>query len=293
MTYGGATVAYVTDHEPFWNAPGPGFRHPGDQRHFEFLRNADLVIHDAQYSEEEYRSKRGWGHSTVDYATDIAIAADVRKLALFHHDPTHDDETVEQLEKHSKARAAAAGSSLDVFAAYEGLELKIDGSSRKTTTLSDSALERRPVSGGRILIVTARPSDLATAEETLAEDGLVINAAANGNSAVQTATEVPPNLVIISSRLPDGDVAGFIQKIREVSANSELPVLILTDEQDSQDAFENTESVATDYLANPFSPPMLWTRVRAWLARTMNASDRKSTRLNSSHVSESRMPSSA
>src|SRR5512132_118844 len=61
-----ATVAYVTDHEPFW---GDGLsQHPGDQRHIAFLRGADLLIHDAQYSETEYLTHVGWGHSTVQYA---------------------------------------------------------------------------------------------------------------------------------------------------------------------------------------------------------------------------------
>src|SRR6476646_9714435 len=57
----GATVAYVTDHEPFWNSSGSSLLHPGDQRHIEFLRAADLVIHDAQYTTEEYRMKLDWG----------------------------------------------------------------------------------------------------------------------------------------------------------------------------------------------------------------------------------------
>ncbi len=67
------TIAYVTDHEPFWNVPDSTFRHPGDLRHIAFLRNADLVIHDSQYSYDEYKTKLGWGHSPINYAADIAI----------------------------------------------------------------------------------------------------------------------------------------------------------------------------------------------------------------------------
>src|SRR6185295_7618101 len=110
ISAGGSTVAYVTDHEPYWNNPGSIFQHPGDQRHIEFLKDADLVIHDAQYNEEEYRTKRGWGHSTIEYATDIAMTAGARRLALFHHDPTHDDETIFAFEQHAQARAKSAGS---------------------------------------------------------------------------------------------------------------------------------------------------------------------------------------
>src|SRR5439155_210197 len=87
----GATLAYTTDHELFWQAHGLEFRHPGDQRHIAFLKDADLVIHDAQYTDQEYANKLGWGHSTVEYATDAAVAAGVHRLALFHHDPARED----------------------------------------------------------------------------------------------------------------------------------------------------------------------------------------------------------
>lgn len=271
ISYGGATLAYVTDHEPFWNSTGTSFHHPGDQRHIEFLRGADLVIHDAQYSEDEYKTKHGWGHSTIDYATDVAVAAGVKKLALFHHDPTHNDDVIQKFEEYSKARAAAAGSPLEVFAAAEGLEIQLDGKARASAHSSDSALERRPVIGGRVLVVTGRPSDVNAVEQVLAEDGLVINAATHGAAAVERAVELVPDLVILSSRLADGDGASFIQPIRAALEKPELPILILTEEQDESNALYSAESIATDYLTNPFSPPMLRTRVRAWLARTMGS----------------------
>ena len=272
ISYGGATVAYVTDHEPFWNSPGPAFHHPGDQRHIEFLTGADLVIHDAQYSEEEYRTKRGWGHSTIDYATDVAVAAGAQRLALFHHDPTHNDEKIDQFEEYARVRAAAAGSSLEVFAAAEGMELQIDGKSRALALSADSALERRPVVGGRILIVTGRSADIIAVEQVLAEDGLVINAAATGQMAVESAADLLPDLVILNSKLSDGAGANFIQPIRSIMGKPELPILIFTEEHEGSDSLYSAESIATDYLTNPFSPPMLRSRVRAWLARTMSSS---------------------
>ena len=271
ISSGGATVAYVTDHEPFWNSPGPVFHHPGDQRHIEFLKGADLVIHDAQYTEEEYRTKHGWGHSTIDYATDVAIAAGARSLALFHHDPTHDDEQIEKLEAYSRARVAAAEADLLVFAAAEGLELQLDGKTRATALSMESALERRPVIGGRVLLVTDRSGDINVIEQVLAEDGLVINAAASGKTAIERAAKLRPDLVIIGSKLSDGDGTDFIQPMRAILGKPELPILILTDEHDVSDPLYNTQSIVTDYLAFPFSPPMLRTRVRAWLARTMGS----------------------
>ncbi|MGH7794850.1 MAG: MBL fold metallo-hydrolase [Candidatus Binatia bacterium] len=74
----------------------------------EFARGADLLIHDAQYRRDEYVSRvkprKGWGHSTVDMATDVAKKAGVKRLALFHHEPTHDDNTMKKIERLARQR---------------------------------------------------------------------------------------------------------------------------------------------------------------------------------------------
>jgi len=62
-------------------------------------RNADLLIHDAQYTPEELKQKRGWGHSSWVQAIEVAKQARVKKLALFHHDPEHNDAFLSNMEK--------------------------------------------------------------------------------------------------------------------------------------------------------------------------------------------------
>ena len=265
----GATVAYVTDHEPFWNSPGPAFHHPGDQRHIQFLRGADLVIHDAQYTSEEYRSKLGWGHSPADYVTDVAVAAGAARLALFHHDPTHDDEMLKRMEQEQRARAKAAGSSLDVFAGAEGMDFEVLGKGWEKTVIEVSALERRPILGGRVMVVTAHQAEVAAMEQVLPDDGLVLTTVVTAKSALETAGTLLPDLVIIDAKLADGDGADLIQPLRNLMARPDLPIIVLTEDRDGADTLYSAESVATDYLAKPFSPPMLRTRVRAWLARTI------------------------
>jgi diguanylate cyclase (GGDEF)-like protein len=265
----GATVAYVTDHEPFWNSPGPTFHHPGDQRHIEFLRGADLVIHDAQYTSEEYRTKYGWGHSPVDYVTDVTIAAGAARLVLFHHDPTHDDDMIRRMEETQKARVAAAGSSLDVFAGAEGMEFEVVGTGLEKAIVDISALERRPISGGRVMVVTEHQADVSAIDQVLPDDGLVLTAVTDGGSALEHAKSVPPDLVIIDSKLADGDGASFIQPLRSLLEKPDLPIILLTESRGGSETLYSAESIATDYLAKPFSPPMLRTRVRAWLARTI------------------------
>jgi diguanylate cyclase (GGDEF)-like protein len=269
ITCDGATVAYVTDHEPFWNSPGPVFHHPGDQRHIEFLRGADLVIHDAQYTSEEYRTKWGWGHSPADYVTDVMIAAGVARLALFHHDPTHDDDMIKRMEETQRARAASAGATLDVFAGAEGMGFEVVGKGLEKTIVGISALERRPISGGRVLVVTEHQADVSAIEQVLPDAGLVLTSVADGRTALKTAKTVPPDLVIIDSKLADGDGASFIQPLRSLLDKVDLPIIMLTESRDGTETLYSAETIATDYLAKPFSPPMLRTRVCAWLARTI------------------------
>ncbi len=130
----GVTVAYLCDHEPFsdavWRAGSePGrlgsILHEGDCRHASFMVGADLVIHDAQYTPEEYLSKKDWGHSTYAYAVQMAAAAGVPRLALSHHEPTHDDEALSLIEGHARALALSFSQQVDVFCAYEGWEIEL------------------------------------------------------------------------------------------------------------------------------------------------------------------------
>ena len=90
----------------------------------ELCEGADVLIHDAQYTNEEFARKSHWGHSTVDYAVEVAAAAQVRSLVLFHHDPEHDDATVDGLLASARERASRLGVA-EVIAAEEGLTLSL------------------------------------------------------------------------------------------------------------------------------------------------------------------------
>jgi diguanylate cyclase (GGDEF)-like protein len=276
ISHGGATLAYVTDHEPFWRAADGVFRHPGDQRHVAFLKGADLVVHDAQYSDEEYRTKIGWGHSTVDYATDAALAAGVRRLALFHHDPIHDDAAMDRLEASAKARAAARGG-LDVFAAREGVEIDLTGPGRAQPPATPSALHRRSIAGGRVLVISASEGDIAAIGDVLADDDLLLVRMADGKSARAGAADIVPDLAIVDMELPDGDGLGLVPSLREATGHPDLPVIILVDVAQTERLLGLVEA-SIDLLPKPFSPPMLRARIRAWLARTLPDLDAGSPR---------------
>ena len=108
----GRSFVFLTDNElGFVHSRGLNF---DDYR--EFCRGADLLIHDAEYTPEEYRTNREWGHSTYTDAVDLALAAGVRRLGLFHINQDRTDEAVDRMVAACRERIAASGSDLECFA---------------------------------------------------------------------------------------------------------------------------------------------------------------------------------
>lgn len=90
------------------------------QLELNLFKDADILIHDAQYTSEDYNKKRGWGHSCYIDTINTAIHANVKELYLFHHDPNYDDATMETILKHSNKIIKEKGSSLVCHLAKEG-----------------------------------------------------------------------------------------------------------------------------------------------------------------------------
>lgn len=86
-------------------------------------RGADLLIHDAQYTDEEYPQKISWGHSTWQDAAWLAMEAGAKKLALFHHDPERSDRQIDHIVEECNKELAIRGSAITCYGAMEGLEL--------------------------------------------------------------------------------------------------------------------------------------------------------------------------
>src|SRR6266446_790813 len=251
MTSDGATIVYATDHEPFWNASGRVSQHPGDERHIAFLKGANLVIHDAQYTEEEYRDKVGWGHSSLEYAVDVALAAGVERLVLFHHDPAHDDETMERLEVMARAHVAHRGQALEVLAAREGLELQVMGSSAAPAVAEASALQHRQIAGGRVLVVSANETEVAEIEEILTDDGLILLRQSDMRAVLARGHELLPDIAIIDRELLDGDGDPMLATLRDRLGRRSFPIVVLADSSIPSDAVYRGEALSTDYLAKP------------------------------------------
>jgi ribonuclease BN (tRNA processing enzyme) len=112
-------VAYVSDHQ----AP-PGLDSVPDSV-LELCDGVDLLIHDAQYTPEEFDLKATWGHCTMEYALLVAKECGARRLCLFHHDPSHTDEDLDALHAEIKASARGGARLREVVGASEGLELHV------------------------------------------------------------------------------------------------------------------------------------------------------------------------
>ena len=88
-------------------------------------KNADILIHDAQYTEDDMPLKHGWGHSLISQVTELGKSADVKNLVYYHHDPERTDDMLDkELEKAAKT-LKENGSTVQPYFAYEGLKLAL------------------------------------------------------------------------------------------------------------------------------------------------------------------------
>lgn len=120
VEWDGRSVAYVSDHQE----PPDNPLHVADSV-LELADGVDVLIHDAQFTREEFEKRANWGHCTVRYALEVAHQAKVRTLVLFHHDPSHHDDVMDELL--AEAQEIAKDLNIKtVIAASEGLKLTLD-----------------------------------------------------------------------------------------------------------------------------------------------------------------------
>jgi phosphoribosyl 1,2-cyclic phosphodiesterase len=108
------SLAYLSDHHPFSLGPGPDGYGPYHEAALELADGVDLLVHDAQYTADEFVDRHDYGHSSADYAVGLGVAAGARQVALFHHDPARTDDEVDRLVADLVAAPVA------VLAACEG-----------------------------------------------------------------------------------------------------------------------------------------------------------------------------
>ena len=254
----GAAIVYACDHEPHSReaALGGGEIEGQDEQHADFLRHADLVIHDAQYTASEYPAKAGWGHSTFEYAVAICERAGVRRLALTHHDPMRDDEAVDRLLAEARARAAASGK-LEIVAAAEGMIIEAEGSGIEATSPIEPVPsdEPSPQSGQTLVVVTTDGELRRRVEEAVRDEGFGVVQADDLSDAVELIDDTMPPILVIDGAVPGHTLAAL------TTSASRIPTLVIGGERPLASA-PNLERISAD-----FSREYLRSRLRTWLLR--------------------------
>ena len=269
----GVTVVYACDHEPHSRhlAGGEGDIGTQDAAHVEFLRGADLVIHDAQYTETEYANKIGWGHSTLKYAAAMCRAAGAKRLALTHHDPMRTDAELDVLLPNLKASAKKSGGFLEIFAAAEGAIIEL---AEKTTGARKSGQDEVAASTlltpaeltHRVLIFAKNDASAKKLVNAAIADDLDVTVETKNEIAATIVQGINPSLVILDLSLGSKNALKLCWEIRNAGEDArDVPVIVVANREDIA---KGKAAGVTDWLIEPFSPEYARTRIRAWAMRT-------------------------
>jgi phosphoribosyl 1,2-cyclic phosphodiesterase len=266
----GVSVVYAADHEPFdRELAGGGDLLAGrdDADHVAFLRDTDLVIHDAQYTAAEYPAKAGWGHSTMEYVVDAAALGGARRLLLYHHDPLRDDDAVDALVEQARARAAARGYRGEIDAAAEGAV--VDLGRRAEPGVGGGARPGRAATtvpaveevAAAVVIAVADPTVAAAVRVAAdAEDLATFGPAADG--ALDDLVRKAERAVVVV----DADDAAIVERLRDAISSAcdlRLAVVALTRRSVASIPSPNV----TDWLVWPCTIAHLRTKLHSAVLR--------------------------
>ena len=121
FTENGKSFAFLTDNELGFDHPG----NPGFDAYLSFVKDADLLFHDGEFTPEEYLTRMGWGHSTYGAALDLAVKAGVKRLGLFHLNQNRTDREVDRIQEECRSIIRSEGSKIDCFAVACGMEFNL------------------------------------------------------------------------------------------------------------------------------------------------------------------------
>lgn len=261
----GAALVYACDHEPHASdvADGHAELEGEDLAHAGFMTGADLIIHDAQYLVAEYAGKRGWGHSTLDYAVLVARTAAVPRIALTHHDPIRTDDQID--EALAKLRAEAPAGGPEIIAAYEGLVLTI-GRTEPLPDAAEPADSNAPgaIRGGpageiaRTLLVTTSDKLVERVAKAVADEPVRVTHVTTVAEAIGLVGQLKPGLVLVEDGIASDAELG---EILAAQPDAVLPLVLLG-------GAGPAGSHAVDRLDEPWSAEYARTRIRTWLMRS-------------------------
>lgn len=270
----GVSIVYSCDHESVCRQPIPSETElrGRERRHVEFLEGADLVIHDAQYTATEYANKIGWGHSTTDYAVAVCRAAGVKQLALTHHDPTRDDESIDEIVARTRAELKRLGHTLTLCAAAEGQTIDLgtvtDVQSASKRIDSSAVLEiDGAIEGYSVFMGAVRPEAASVIRAATGAENLPLVSAPSVEEAIRSVDAERPSVVILDADVAPKETDAICRALRTKGAGEEpqMPIVVIANQDD--EALDVSDMVA-DWLIWPFSEQFARTKIRAWVLRT-------------------------
>lgn len=273
----GASIVYASDHEPHHRALADGgdlSSSAADLHHAAFFEGADLLIHDAQYVAAEYPERVGWGHSTLEYVVEAARHAGVASLALYHHDPARDDESIDALVAGARSRAVAVGFAGEVFAAAEGLSIEVGSTAGQSGSAevggrgqTTSAVVTPAIGAvGKSIVIAVQTPEIAAALVAAGRaEGIDVVEAIDTEAARELLGAGDTGLAVIED-VPDGAALDFAGSVVDVFAGdrSGIPVVAVGDHRPHDDS---TSARIADWLVWPSSAGYIRTKLRAWLLR--------------------------
>ena len=270
----GISVVYSCDHEPYSRTSEP---HESisdlDQRHSDFLADADLVIHDSQFTDAEYASKRGWGHSPVEYVLEIARLGRVKHLALTHHDPMRTDDALDQIVESARADLKASDSLTKVFAAADRQVLELhacNAAKWKMPVDISSALLSVPqaMKDASLIIGVSDPVTSALLAEAARSEDLQTICVSDEASILKIVKSSSPAMIILEEN-PDG-IDG-LSVCKGLRANQDrrlgdVPIIVVSDREKTS---EGKAAGVTGWLITPFSTQYAGAQIQSWLMRSV------------------------
>lgn len=263
----GAVLVYACDHEPHdAEAARGGTLRGEDLEHVAFLRDADLVIHDAQYCAEEYPNKVGWGHSTVEYATRACADAGARRLALTHHDPLRHDEAVDVLLSNLLGAGGPARGDLEVFAAAEGMEIELFGAAASCEDGPSALQAERPVKPGAIVSIGRSDAFHDEVRAIVQDDGVEVHPLGAGQDLIATLGSLRPGLLLLDAEIGSEALQAAARRVQQSDDPrlGQLPVVVFGR---AAPADQRDWSAVAGWLARPCSREYARSRLRAFLLR--------------------------
>lgn len=270
----GVSVVYSCDHEPYARQLSAGKIELSEQdrNHVDFLRGADLVIHDAQYTAAEYADKVGWGHSPAEYAVEICKNAGVRQLALTHHDPLRTDDDVDRIVDGLRAGLSQGEQSIHVFAAAEGesieLGTRVDAGVTHDSMESPAITPIKPaISEFSVFLGATDAQTEKVIKGAVSTENLRLISGASSDAAPGIIENERPSLVIVDEQATGENAIEICRKVRETGIQDpqQVPIVVISDNNYTD---SDLAVFDVDRMVRPFSQEYARTRIRAWMLRT-------------------------